>query len=282
MTDSNHGSGIQTLDRSYRVLDLVVRAGERGLTVAQLEAMTDLSTPTLYRLTRALRQMGLLRQPLPRGPLLAGPALLRWGEQARGGIADVARLPLLELAERHGDSFFLMVPNGMTVMCLAIYDGRFPARSYTRQCGDEILCGVGQASVAVLSFLGEDEQQQILDHNGPRLRRDYGIQVPQVAQAMAMCRHLQFTRGVEGSDPPEFTGIAVPVLDDRQRAVAAVSCCLRRSRLSDGHDEALISGLQAAASRIRQAFFGRNEGSNEDSNEDSNEGRDNDLADTIV
>lgn len=248
-------SGIQTLDRSYALLQLVIKAGHRGLSISALGEASGLSTPTLYRLVRALKDLGLLRQPLNRGPVYPGPALLSWGDLIRDGLDRVAHMHLLEMAESLGDSFFLMVPDGFQVLCRDIVDGQYPARSYTRGRGDRIPFGVGQASIAILSFMEEHEQAHILDHNEPALLRTKGITRQQVREAIANCRQLEITCGVEDSDPPEFTGVAVPVFGQNRQPIAALSCCLRRSRLSDKHYRALVSALQASARSIQQHLF---------------------------
>ncbi|MBU2953527.1 IclR family transcriptional regulator [Marinobacter sp. F3R08] len=248
-------SGIQTLDRSYSLLQLVIRAGYRGQSISQLVEASGLSTPTVYRLVRALKDLGLLRQPLNRGSVYPGPELLGWGELIRDALDNIAHMHLLDMAETLGDSFFLMVPDGFHVLCLDIVDGRHPARSYTRQKGDRIPFGVGQASIAILSFMSEPEQAHILDHNEPAFLRARGINQRRVKEAIANCQHLEITCGVEDSDPPEFTGIAVPVFDKDRRPIAALSCCLRRSRLSDDHYERLVTALLTSARAISQNLF---------------------------
>lgn len=250
-----HTSGIQTLDRSYTLLRLVIAAGHRGISVSELGDATGLSTPTLYRLVRALKDLRLIRQPLNRGPVYPGPELLGWGKLVRGMLERVAHMHLLELSEALGDSFFLMVPDGFQVLCLDIVDGQYPARSYTRKKGDRIPFGIGQASVAILSFMSQAERAHILDHNEKVYLRPRGISRRSVEEAIANCRHLHMTCGVEDSDPPEFTGLAVPVLAEGERPVAALSCCLRRSRLSDAHYEELVAALRNSARAIRQLLF---------------------------
>ncbi|MCG7200743.1 hypothetical protein MD273_13490 [Marinobacter pelagius] len=162
---------------------------------------------------------------------------------------------LLDMAEALGDSFFLMVPDGFQVLCLDIVDGQHPARSYTRQKGDRIPFGVGQASIAILSFMSEHEQAHILDHNEPAFLRTRGITRRRVREAIANCQHLEVSCGVEDSDPPEFTGVAVPVFGKDRKPIAALSCCLRRSRLSDDHYERLTKALLTSARAISDNLF---------------------------
>ncbi|WP_265936911.1 IclR family transcriptional regulator [Marinobacter sp. NP-4(2019)] len=209
----------------------------------------------MYRLVRALKDLGLLRQPLSRGPVYPGPELLSWGELIREALDNIAHMHLLDMAETLKDSFFLMVPDGFQVLCLDIVDGQNPARSYTRRKGDRIPFGIGQASIAILSFMSEHEQAHILDHNEPAFLRARGITRRRVREAIANCQHLEITCGVEESDPPEFTGLAVPVFGKERKPVAALSCCLRRSRLSDDHYDKLTKALLTSARAISHNLF---------------------------
>lgn len=248
-------SGIQTLDRSYLLLHLVIQAGSRGRSIPELGEASGLSTATVYRLVKALKDLGLLRQPLSRGPVYPGPELLGWGELIRDALDSTAHQHLLELAETLEDSFFLMIPDGFHVLCLDIVDGAHPARSYTRRKGDRIPFGIGQASIAILSFMDEHERAHILDHNEPTFLRTRGITRRRVNEAIANCRHLEITCGVEDSDPPEFTGVAVPVFGKAQTPIAALSCCLRRSRLTEDHYNRLTKALLTSARVISRNLF---------------------------
>lgn len=248
-------SGIQTLDRSYTLIRQVIRAGHRGVSISELGDASGLSTPTVYRLIKALKTLGLLRQPLNRGAVYPGPELLSWGELIKGALNNVAHRHLLDMSDRLGDSFFLMVPDGFQVLCLDIADGQHPARSYTRQKGDHIPFGIGQASIAILSFMSDSERSHILDHNEVAFLRSRGVTRRGVEEAMTNCRHLEITRGVEESGPPEFTGVATPVFGENETPIAALSCCLRRSRLSDDHFEQLASALRTSARAISRTLF---------------------------
>ncbi|SEF40223.1 IclR family transcriptional regulator [Oceanospirillum linum] len=251
-------SGIQTLDRSMLLVELVASAGENGMTAAELEASSGFSIAAVYRMTQALRTLGLLRQVRNRGPFLLGHQLIVWGNAAAQGhyIKRAAREALRELVECFDDSFFLFVPDGYQVLCLDIQDGSDPCRSYATGIGSRIRHGVGQASLAILSHLPPGEYEQILSRNLTALQRNQGISWPEIEQAVAMCRRLGITGGVEGRAPPEFTGVASPVLDPSGQSVAAISCSLRRSKMNDSHYRALCDGLWHQTARIQQRLYG--------------------------
>lgn len=247
-------SGIQTLDRSTLLVELVARAGTRGMTAAELEEASGFSLATIYRLAQALKRLGMLRQLCNRGPYLLGHQLIVWGSAAGQSqqLKRIARAPLEQLAQQFDDSFFLFVPDGFNVLCLDIQDGSHPARSYVTDLGNRIRHGLGQASIAILSQMDAAEYEQVLAQNLPGLMRNYGIHRFEVDQAVAMCRQLGVTGGVEGRQPPEFTGLASSIIGPDGTAVAALSCSLLRSRLTDSHYAALCDGLRQHSLAISQ------------------------------
>lgn len=251
-------SGVQTLDRSMQLVELVAAAGPDGMTAAQLEEASGFSIAAVYRLTQALRRLGLLRQVRNRGPFLLGHQLIIWGNAAGQSqfIRRAARESLRALVNRFDDSFFLFVPDGFKVLCLDIQDGSDPCRSYARDVGSRILHGLGQASIAILSGLGDEERERILQQNLTALQRQHGITRPEIDQALAMCRRLQITGGVEGCSPPEFTGIATPVYDSQGLPIAAISCSVRRSKMTDSHYRALCDALRQQALQVQQKLYG--------------------------
>lgn len=251
-------SGIQTLDRSMLLVELVTRAGHQGMTAAQLEAASGFSIATVYRLAQALKRLGLLRQIRDRGPYLLGHQLIVWGSAAGQTqcIKRAARGPLRSLADQFDNSFFLFVPDGFNVLCLDIQDGSQPTRSYVSDLGDRIRHGLGQASIAILSHLSRTEYDQILARNAATLQRSYGIERFDVDQAVAMCRRLGVTGGVEGTEPPEFTGIASPIMDPSGAPVAALSCSVPRKQMNETYYHALCDQLRQHAQVITQRLYG--------------------------
>lgn len=247
-------SGIHTLDRSTLLVELVARAGSRGMTAAELEEASGFSIATIYRLAQALKRLGLLRQPCNRGPYLLGHQLIVWGSAAgqTQQLKRIAREPLRQLVAQFDDSFFLFVPDGYNVLCLDIQDGSHPARSYVKDLGNRIRHGLGQASIAILSQMDSAEYEQVLAQNLPGLTRNHGIHRFEIDQAVAMCRQLGVTGGVEGSHPPEFTGLASPIPGLNGQPVAALSCSLLRSRMTDSHYSALCDGLRQHSQAISQ------------------------------
>lgn len=244
--------GTQSLARAFALLRQIAAAGPTGASLAELMAAEGLSRPTAYRLVQALRLQGFVRPAACRGRYVLGYALFALGAQAgnAGGLRELARPALLRLAARFGDSFFLLVPDGYAVLCLEVQDGKHPVRSYSHQVGGRIPMGVGQGSLAILAHLGRGERSEILRHNAERLEREFGIEVAVVKGLLDSVRRLGFACGVPDRALPDYTGLAVPIVDAGGQVLGAFSCALHRTRMTDARRQALADAMQEEARQL--------------------------------
>ena len=249
---SSGPEGTQSLARAFALLRRIAEAGPEGASLAELMAAEGLSRPTAYRLLQALRGQGFVRAAPRRGRYALGYALFALGAQAgnAGGLRELARPALLRLSARFGDSFFLLVPDGYAVLCLEVQDGEHPVRSYSHQVGGRIPMGVGQASLAILAHLGRAERGEILRHNAERLEREFGIEVTVVKGLLDSVRRLGFACGVPDRALPDYTGLAVPIVDPGGQVLGAFSCALHRRRMTDARREALAQAMTDEAARL--------------------------------
>ncbi|MFT2588540.1 IclR family transcriptional regulator, partial [Escherichia coli] len=52
--------------------------------------------------------------------------------------------------------------------------GPFPIRAFTGDIGGRVALGVGQGALAILAFLPEEEREEVIRYNVPRLR-EFGV-----------------------------------------------------------------------------------------------------------
>src|SRR3990167_8365907 len=240
MTDAMRGT--RSLERAFQLLRLIAAVGAEGATPAQLCAATECSQPTTYRLLQYLRRQGFVRPARRRGHYVLGYELFALREQARP--------VLLRLAQRFGDSFFLLVADGYQVLCLDMLAGELPVQSYSRSVGGRMPMGVGQASQALLAWMDKAERNEILRHNAASLRLDYGLEVEQINASLASVRRLGFASGLVDRRLPGYTGLAVPILDAGGQAIGALSCALARPRMTDARRQALVQAMTQEAQQV--------------------------------
>ena len=246
--------GTQTLDRSFDILQAIAARGEPGATIEELSADTQLSRATLYRLLKAMKSYGFVRLPRLRGPYFLGYQLLSLGAQAgnTGGVRELARPALLRLCETFQDSFFLFVQDGYYALCLELHEGANPTQSFADCVGARVLSGVGQGSLALLSHLPTAARAQILEHNAPRLLREYAISDSALRSTFKQVRQQGYACGLADRVLPLHTGVAVPILDANAAPVGALSCALPSVRMTPLYQQRLVQAMRQEADRIAQ------------------------------
>lgn len=245
--NQHEATGPSTLVHAMQVLKVTAHGGHRGASIDDYLAALDFSRPTLYRLLKSLKQQGFLRSSPVRGRYLLGYELLVLGAQAGNGagLRDLSRPRLLALAQRLGDSFYLFAQDGVNAVCLEVQNGAYPVGSFVRATGGRVPLGVGQASIALLAHLPDEEQQGILSRNAETLLREYGISIAAVNVEITHLKEYGFARGVEGSLLPEYAGLAIPILDHSGHPLGAMSCSMLKSRMTDAHRQEILENMQA-------------------------------------
>lgn len=238
--------GTQSLERAFQLLRVLAAAGAQGADPGELAVACGCSRPTLYRLLQALRRQGFVRPGQRRGRYELGYELFALGAQAAnaGGLRELARPALLRLAQRFGDSFFLLVPDGYHVLCLDLLAGNQPVQSYSAAVGGRIPMGVGQASQVLLAHLPRAERNEILEHNQAVLRLDYGLDAELIAASLDSVRRLGFASGLGDRRLPGYTGLAVAIVDAGGQVFGAFSCSLARPRMTEARRHALAVAMQ--------------------------------------
>ncbi|MFC4350719.1 IclR family transcriptional regulator [Fodinicurvata halophila] len=240
---------VQVIERAVAVLDTVAAAEGAPCRLREIVARTGLNRATAYRIVRTLVDQGLLAMGEDKRSYYLGLTFLTWGATAsnRSHLRELARPSLLRLAGQFGDSFFLFVPDGYDVVCIEICDGDYPVRSYTRGIGGRVPLGLGQASIAILAHMSRAEQDEIISHNLPILEKEYGIERERLLTELQQVSESGFARGTGSRVLPEYTGLGVAVRDRNDHPVAAISCCVLTSRLSENKRELMKSKLAEEA-----------------------------------
>ncbi|MFD2314108.1 IclR family transcriptional regulator [Halomonas organivorans] len=241
-----------TLHNAMQLLQVTARCGYRGANIDDYLDATTLSRPTIYRLLKGLREQGFLRSAPARGYYQLGYELLVLGAQAGNGsgLRDLMRPRLLSLAQQFGDSFYLFARDGIHAVCLEAQNGAYPVGSFVRATGGRVPLGVGQASIALLAYLNDAEKRTILQHGGAALSRDYRIDIAAIEAEIAFLFEHGYARGVEGSQLPEYTGLAIPILDHSGYPLGALSCSMLKSRMNDQHRAAVLDGMRAEVASL--------------------------------
>ena len=170
--NQNPVQGAQVVSRIAGLLRIAGRKPE-GSPLVELVKESGLTRPTVHRLLTSLAAEGLLDHDARTGNWVLGPEILLMGSvaSARFPLEEIARPSLRRLAEETGESAFFSIRRGSETVCLLREEGSFPVRSFVLHEGVRFPLGVASAGTAIMAFLPEDEQEQLLaswaDHAGP-------------------------------------------------------------------------------------------------------------------
>lgn len=246
MAERAAGSGVQSVERVFELLELITDAGGE-VTLSELSSSTDLPLPTIHRLLRTLVSRGYARQ-LPNRRYALGPRLIRLGEGANKQLGALAMPQLKDLVYRLGETSNMAVLDADMVVYIAQVPSPHSMRMFTEvgrrahthdtgvgkamlaQLGDDVVRGIVTRAgmptptdksidniddlLAELSKIRErgysiDEQEQELGV------RCFAMAVPDAPTATAISVSGPVSR-VDG----DFADRAVPVLRDAAKAVS--------------------------------------------------------------
>jgi DNA-binding IclR family transcriptional regulator len=225
--------GLQTVDRAVAVLHLLSASGPGGQRLVDVQGKLRLSKPTAHRLLMSLASHGFVDQDetTKRYRLGARLAVLAWSvPQRRPDFGRLAAPAAQRLAQRSGDTVFLMACDGLESVCVGRETGSFPIKAITIEVGTRRPLGVGAGGLAVLGSMPPDEARRAIDAIAPKLK-DYPLTSPEVIRRSAdQARRL----GYSVSDGQVATGvraIAVAVRDVRGVPVGSIGIAAIRSRM---------------------------------------------------
>ncbi|RKO22352.1 IclR family transcriptional regulator [Pseudarthrobacter phenanthrenivorans] len=253
--------GAQVVSRIAGLLRLVGRSAD-GMSLAGLVRESGLTRPTVHRLLSSLASEGLLDHDAGSGNWVLGPEILLMGSvaSARFPLEEIARPSLHRLAEATGESAFFSIRRGSETVCLLREEGSFPVRSFVLHEGVRFPLGVASAGTAIMAFLPESEQEELLgswrEHAGA-----FAAGHPEELVRANLARTRQAGYSVNPGLVLEGSwGIGAAVFDPSGRPAWALSLTGIEPRFKPERQEELGSLLMAEAHRITQQLGGAAKG----------------------
>jgi DNA-binding IclR family transcriptional regulator len=155
--------GAQTIERACKILRALAKNGRTGSRLIDVRQGTGLSHPTAHRILQSLVREGLVTRHRSRRYGL-GPALYELGLIAPTPVEDFEQLRphLQSLADRCGDSCYLMVRRGHDVVYLMRAEGAYPIRAYTIAAGERLPMPASLGGIALMANLPDEIIEEIL------------------------------------------------------------------------------------------------------------------------
>ncbi|MGZ5126832.1 MAG: IclR family transcriptional regulator, partial [Burkholderiales bacterium] len=165
-------SGTQSIERAFTILREVKAATPGSATVAALAKKARLNRTTTHRIVSCLVDQGALRREPETGHIVLGPFARDLGIGAPESLSVNALFApvLTRIAEKTGDTAFLMIRSGNDTVCVDRRWGSYPIKTLVVEIGTRRPLGIGAGSVAMLAAMTPEEYQQVLRDNARALK----------------------------------------------------------------------------------------------------------------
>lgn len=220
MVEPRSSSGVQSLDRAVRILELLADAGG-SLRLAELAAAAELPLPTIHRLVRSMVHNGYIRQEPSRRYSL-GPRLIRLGEVAGRGLASWARPHLARLVNQIGETANMAVLEGDEVVYVAQVPSSHSMRMFT-EVGRRVPAHCTGVGKALLSQLSDTEVSELLHRTGMPAKTARTLTSPQALIAELADIRDQGWAEDNAEQEAGVRCVAVPVVGGPARMAISVS-----------------------------------------------------------
>lgn len=248
-----NGSGAQTVDRACMLLNEIARHGPTGARLIDLTQISKLSRPTVHRILQSLSAAQFVHQDTPTRRYRLGVALHGLALAAPSPLDQLTELrPLLEgLAQRTGETAYLMLRQGNEVLCIARAEGTSPIRTLLIEVGAYRPIGAAIAGITMLAALDDEEVEDILERTASAMARHRNATPDYVRRHIAIVRRNGFCVSkavlIEGA-----TGISAAVPNGDARPYLAVSLSAITARVPESRVKPLASDLTRTCAKMGQ------------------------------
>jgi DNA-binding IclR family transcriptional regulator len=238
-------SGTQSIRRAILLLRAIASRGPTGSRLLDLAKHAGLPGPTVHRILKCLMAENIVMQDPGTHGYLLGHLIFELGLAAapQSDLRRVSEPALRRIAEKTGDTVFLVARSGLDTVCLDRKEGTFPIKALTLDVGTRRPLGVGSGGMALLLTLPDDEIGHIVAANATRLK-DYGdLSVPIL---MNMIRRSK-QRGYAFNDrqaTPGVISMGLPIMNPYGPPYAAISIGAISSRMGAKRQKEIASVLK--------------------------------------
>ena len=226
-------SGTQSIHRAIVLLRAIASRGRAGSRLLDLAKHAKLTPPTAHRILRCLVEENIVAQDPDTHRYLLGHLVFELGLAAapQFNLRQIVEPSLRRVAEKTGDTAFLIARSGFDTVCLDRQEGAFPIKALTLDVGTRRPLGVGAGGMALLLSLPDDEVERIVAANGTRLK-DYGrLNVPILTAMIARGKQLGYALN-DRQETPGVISVGLAVSNRYGPPYAAISVGAISSRMS--------------------------------------------------
>ncbi|KOF14373.1 transcriptional regulator [Ensifer adhaerens] len=252
MTSMQDTTGSQSVDRALKLLSLVGRSTENGMSLNEIVEAGGFNKATTRRLLLALMRARLIEQDEGGRRYYLGQEAYVLGTFAanRFGLLEMSMESLIRISRQTGDTSFLSIRRHTHSICLHREEGTFPIRSHVLQKGFEHPLGIGAASLAMLATLDDEEIEAIMAYNAAEIARDFPTVPPSyIPDGIAAARIRGYAVN-PGMIYPNSWAIGIALRYPDGRLAGAISVTAIDSRMQEPRQQELVTILRDEAAYI--------------------------------
>ena len=239
--------GVQSVDRALRILSILARTGESGVT--EVAAELGVHKSTAFRLVATLEAHGMVEQNAERGKYRLGFGVLRLAgaTTARLDVVQEARPISRKLAADTGETVNIAVLSDRSALYLDQVAGQSSLQPHN-WVGQHIPLHATSNGKVLLSGLSADE----LDNRLPRLASYTESTLTSRARLrreLAEVRDQGFAVAVDELEVG-LTAIAAPIRNANGDVIASLSVSGPTFRLSEPRVKEIVPSVQDAADEV--------------------------------
>jgi len=223
--------GTQSVQRALALLRAVAEHNRQGARLSPLARKLGLHVATARRLLQVLAEEGVVTYDPVTKLYHLGLELFRLGNKAQQyGISNRFRPALENIALETQDTVFLLIRLGNDALCVDMIQGEYPIRTILVNVGSRRPLGIGAGSLALIAFSDDEDFEKVIKINAPRYSQFQGRSEKEI-RAMAAKAHKDGYVLSDGLFHKDAVSVGVPVLDQDNRVICAVTVSAIRSRM---------------------------------------------------
>ncbi len=244
-------AGTQSIRRAVSILKEISAYGEKGIRLVDIANAMQLERPTVHRIMRGLMSQGMVSQNSQSKLYTLGPVVYELGLAAAPyhNLREICQPALHNLADRSGDSVFLVVRSGMDSVCIDRLEGNFHIKARTLDIGGRRPLGSGAGGLAILLGLPDEEVKKIIEINAERYPLFGSLTAERLQASLLQSRQAGYA--INNEDVlPGVVAIGAPLQSDNGICYAGISISSVSNRLAEPRRTELANLLLKEAHQL--------------------------------
>jgi DNA-binding IclR family transcriptional regulator len=202
---------------------MIAKYNDEGVNLSKIARKIGLPTSTVHRILAVLVEEGFVTFDLVSRHYNLGIELFTLGVAAHQfAIRDQFHSTLEGIAQKTGDTAYLVMRSGADALCVDRVIGSYPIQVLTFEIGERRPLGIGGGSIALLASFPDNQAEAIISANASRYYSFKKKTPGDVRRMVSQCRRLGYGLSVRNVNP-DTIGVGVPILNHQGQAIAAVS-----------------------------------------------------------